>query len=44
MSLPNRFNLVDEPWIPVAGKGLVSLADVFSNPNLSALGGNPIQK
>ncbi|MFH1096452.1 MAG: type I-E CRISPR-associated protein Cse1/CasA [Candidatus Desantisbacteria bacterium] len=42
--MPNRFNLVDEPWIPVAGKGLVSLADVFSNPNLSALGGNPIQK
>lgn len=44
MSLPNRFNLVDEPWIPVAGRGLVSLATVFSDHSLSALGGNPIQK
>lgn len=44
MSLPNRFNLVDEPWIPVAGRGLVSLATVFSDDSLSALGGNPVQK
>ena len=44
MSLPNRFNLVDEPWIPVAGRGLVSLATVFSDHSLSALGGNPVQK
>ncbi|MBU1087909.1 MAG: type I-E CRISPR-associated protein Cse1/CasA [Candidatus Omnitrophica bacterium] len=40
----NRFNLVDEPWIPVAGHGLVSLADIFSKPELPSLGGNPIQK
>lgn len=44
MSLPNRFNLVDEPWVPVAGRGLVSLATVFSDHSLSALGGNPVQK
>lgn len=42
--MENKFNLVDEPWIPVAGKGLVSLAGIFSDPNLSALGGNPVQK
>lgn len=42
--MENKFNLVDEPWIPVAGKGLVSLAGIFSDPSLSALGGNPVQK
>lgn len=42
--MENRFNLVDEPWIPVAGRGLVSLATVFSDHSLSALGGNPVQK
>lgn len=42
--IENRFNLVDEPWIPVAGHGLVSLSDIFSKPELPALGGNPIQK
>lgn len=39
----NRFNLVDEKWIPVANEGLVSLADIFTK-KYSALGGNPIQK
>ena len=43
-TMENKFNLVDEPWIPVAGKGLVSLAGIFSDSSLSALGGNPIQK
>jgi CRISPR system Cascade subunit CasA len=40
----NRFNLVDEKWIPIANHGLASLADVFSQPSYAALGGNPIQK
>ncbi|WP_295103003.1 type I-E CRISPR-associated protein Cse1/CasA [uncultured Candidatus Kuenenia sp.] len=44
MMMTNKFNLVDEPWIPVAGKGLVSLTDIFSDASLSALGGNPVQK
>lgn len=43
-SATNRFNLVDEAWIPVAGVGLVSLARIFSDPGLRALGGNPVQK
>ena len=42
--MTNKFNLVDEPWIPVAGKGLVSLSKIFSDPSLFALGGNPVQK
>lgn len=42
--MTNKFNLVDEPWIPVAGKGLLSLAGIFSDSSLSALGGNPVQK
>ena len=40
----NRFNLIDEPWMPVADVGRVSLKEIFSNPQLRALGGNPVQK
>jgi CRISPR system Cascade subunit CasA len=42
--MENRFNLIDEPWIPVADFGRVSLKDIFSKPELRALGGNPVQK
>lgn len=40
----NRFNLVDEPWIPVADTGRVSLRRLFSDKDLYALGGNTVQK
>jgi CRISPR system Cascade subunit CasA len=40
----NRFNLMDEPWIPIAGMGLVSLGKLFRDKSLRALGGNPVQK
>jgi CRISPR system Cascade subunit CasA len=39
-----RFNLVDEPWIPVIGKGMSSLREVFGDSEIPGLGGNPIQK
>lgn len=42
--MENRFNLVDEPWIPVADHGRVSLRQVFANPDYRSLGGNPVQK
>ena len=42
--MQNRFNLIDEPWIPVADVGRVSLRQVFSKPEYRALGGNPVQK
>lgn len=42
--MENRFNLVDEPWIPIADVGRVSLWQVFSNPEYRSLGGNPVQK
>lgn len=42
--MDKHFNLIDEPWIPVAGKGRVSLKQVFSEPDLRALGGNPVEK
>ncbi|MDO9579011.1 MAG: type I-E CRISPR-associated protein Cse1/CasA [Bacteroidales bacterium] len=42
--VPNRFNLVDEKWIPIANEGLASLADIFTQTHFTALGGNPIQK
>lgn len=48
-----RFNLIDEPWIPVVGThngqgGRVSLKQLFSSSGTEAsyraLGGNPVQK
>jgi CRISPR system Cascade subunit CasA len=42
--MENRFNLIDEPWIPVADHGRVSLRQMFSNPEYRSLGGNPVQK
>ncbi|MCL5254743.1 MAG: type I-E CRISPR-associated protein Cse1/CasA, partial [Gammaproteobacteria bacterium] len=42
--MENRFNLVDEPWIPVADYGRVSLRQIFTNSDYRALGGNPVQK
>jgi len=43
-NMENRFNLVDEAWIPVAGVGRVSLWQVFENPQYRSLGGNPVQR
>lgn len=40
----NRFNLIDEPWIPIADAGRISLKELFSNDQYKALGGNPVQK
>ncbi|VVO99407.1 hypothetical protein PS862_02762 [Pseudomonas fluorescens] len=42
--MENRFNLVDEPWIPVSDVGRISLRQVFSNTGYRSLGGNPVQK
>lgn len=42
--MENRFNLIDEPWIPVADVGRVSLRQVFSNADYRSLSGNPVQK
>lgn len=42
--MKNQFNLVDEPWIPIADIGLVGLKQAFSDPTFRELGGNPIQK
>lgn len=41
---PNRFNLIDEAWIPIAAGNRVSLMDVFTRSDLPALGGNAVQK
>ncbi|BAW81085.1 CRISPR-associated protein Cse1 [Candidatus Nitrosoglobus terrae] len=42
--MENQFNLIDEPWLPVADRGRVSLRQIFSNSEYRALGGNPVQK
>ena len=44
MNTENKFNLIDEPWIPIVNVGQVSLKQVFTNADYKALGGNPIQK
>lgn len=44
MMTENRFNLIDEPWIPIVDVGQVSLRQLFSHPEYRALGGNPVQK
>ena len=40
----SRFCLVDEKWIPIVGKGRLSLIDVFSDDNVMDIAGNAIQK
>lgn len=42
--MENRFNLIDEPWIPVAGGGMIGLKQLFSDRSCPGLGGNPVQK
>lgn len=42
--MEKTFNLIDEPWLPIADVGRVSLRQVFSEPSYRALGGNPVQK
>jgi len=44
MNKINRFNLIDEPWIPIVDVGCVSLRQLFSHFDYNALGGNPIEK
>ena len=42
--MDKRFNLIDEPWLPVADKGRVSLRQAFTDADCRALGGNPVEK
>lgn len=42
--IENKYNLLDENWIPVVGAGKVGLKRIFSDSSLTALGGNPIEK
>ena len=42
--MSNRFNLLEENWIPVAGEGRVSLRRIFTGPPCTTLGGTPLQK
>ena len=45
MNNSNRFNLIDEPWIPIVGAAdKASLRDIFTSCSLQSLGGNPVQK
>ncbi len=42
--MENSFNLLDEPWIPVAGRGKVGLLQAFEDGNLKGVSGNPVEK
>lgn len=44
MTIENRYNLIDEPWIPIVDVGKVSLRQLFSHSEYRGLGGNPVQK
>ncbi|HPT41889.1 MAG TPA: type I-E CRISPR-associated protein Cse1/CasA, partial [Candidatus Gastranaerophilaceae bacterium] len=39
-----KFNLVDESWIPTVGSPLKSLRQVFTEPQTEMIAGSPIQK
>ena len=41
MTTENRFNLIDEPWIPVVDAGRVSLKQLFSHDGISRVGRQP---
>ena len=42
--IKKSFNLIDEPWIPAVNAGSISLREVFTCKDISALGGTPVQK
>ena len=44
MSEVNRYNLIDEAWIPTARGGRIGLRRLFAEPGHRALGGTPAQK
>jgi len=44
MGQENRFNLIEEPWIPVADVGRVSLRQIFTHPEYRSLGGDPVKR
>ncbi len=44
MTAGRRFNLADEPWVPVAGEARLSLREVFSRREPACLGGNALEK
>lgn len=42
--MDRRFNVLDEPWIPIGDSGRLSLLEVFQDSTLRGIGGNPVQK
>ncbi|MDR2079949.1 MAG: type I-E CRISPR-associated protein Cse1/CasA [Treponema sp.] len=40
----NRFNLIDEPWVPVTDKGPVSLRQIFTDSGIRSLGNSGVSK
>lgn len=40
----SRFNLIEEPWIPLAGHGLTALRNIFDPACIGELGVNPQEK
>jgi CRISPR system Cascade subunit CasA len=42
--MASSFNLVESPWIPLSGKGLVSLSDIFEAKENNSMSGNPVLK
>lgn len=42
--IENRYNLLDEPWIPVTGRSPCGLLEVLRDRRCQELGGNAVQK
>lgn len=44
MSEENRFNLLEEKWLPIENRGRMSLVEIFSDQQTPNVAGSPIQK
>ncbi len=42
--MENKYNLIDENWIPVSGRGKISLKDLFCDDTIIGLSGTPVEK
>ena len=42
--MEDRFNLIDEEWIPISLHGKVSLKQIFEDSSLKSIGGTVVQK
>lgn len=42
--MEQKYNLLEQSWIPTVDRKYISLTEVFSDSSVSAIGGNPVEK